>query len=120
MFKGNEKNPLSRKDFLQQATLGLRKLIQDAVLEPLISIKGLAEKTETKVVACIEITNCTAYRGSGCSLCYQACPLKETAIEMVENLPQVIASGCTGCNLCVPACPEPEAIFLHSIDTAGV
>lgn len=61
-------------------------------------------------VAVIELTVCTAYRGSGCRICYDTCPIPDEAIRLAEGLPQVIADQCTGCGACVFSCPTPDAI----------
>lgn len=66
--------------------------------------------------AIIELTVCTAYRGSGCKACYDACPIPDEAIRVVEGLPQVVSEYCTGCGVCVYACPTPEALRIRPKD----
>ncbi len=61
--------------------------------------------------AVIDRLACTAYQGSGCRVCYDVCPIKDEAIELVEGLPIVVDDACTGCGICQHHCPEePEAI----------
>ena len=46
-----------------------------------------------------------------CSLCYDACPLPETALVIDEDFHPVVLAGCTGCGMCQKRCPEvPSAI----------
>lgn len=56
-------------------------------------------------VAELDRLSCTAFRGSGCTTCYDVCPLKDEAIEVVEGLPFVIPEACTGCGVCQHHCP---------------
>jgi ferredoxin-type protein NapG len=62
--------------------------------------------------AMIELTVCTAYQGSGCTTCYDTCPIPDQAIRLVEGLPEVIPEACTGCGVCVYECPTPGAIMI--------
>lgn len=109
--------PISRSAFLKQASqqLGswLTEAVTETVKENMAPTKQLLSIENT--IACIEITECTAYKGTGCKSCYDACPIQEVAIVLNENLPQVVAQGCTGCSLCIPACPTPNAIFLKAV-----
>jgi ferredoxin-type protein NapG len=63
--------------------------------------------------AVIELTVCTAYQGSGCKVCYDTCPIPNTAIQITEGLPEIVPEGCTGCGVCVFSCPTPEAIAIR-------
>lgn len=63
--------------------------------------------------AVIELTVCTAFRGSGCRTCYTVCPLPDEAIQLIEGLPQIVPESCTGCGVCVYECPEPGALTLR-------
>lgn len=60
--------------------------------------------------AVIELTVCTAYQGSGCTVCHSVCPLIEAAITLTEGLPQIMPEQCTGCGVCIYECPTPGAI----------
>lgn len=66
--------------------------------------------------AAIDITVCTAYRGSGCRVCYDTCPILDQAIVITEGLPQIIDNRCTGCGVCVAGCPTPDAIAVYSLN----
>ncbi len=60
---------------------------------------GLAEIVEGK---------CLAWNGSACMTCYDACPLKRTALKFRMNRPVVDPATCTGCGQCEFACPVEE------------
>jgi len=47
---------------------------------------------------------CLAYNGSPCMTCYDACPLKRTAIKIKYNKPIIIEKLCTGCGICENVC----------------
>ena len=97
---------LTRSEFLKQ---GLAKAID-------LGKKSVASQIDLQhQVAVIEVTECTAFKGSGCKTCYEVCPLPDEAIQIIENLPHIIASGCTGCSICVHACPTQNAIELTTI-----
>jgi Na+-translocating ferredoxin:NAD+ oxidoreductase RNF subunit RnfB len=63
--------------------------------------------------AVIELTVCTAYQGSGCTQCYESCPIPEQAIRLNEGLPEILSQECTGCGVCVFDCPTLGAITIH-------
>jgi len=51
------------------------------------------------------ITNkCLAYNQNNCMTCFDACPLKRTAIKMKLNKPVIINDICTGCGICENVC----------------
>ncbi|KAA3596778.1 MAG: 4Fe-4S dicluster domain-containing protein [Calditrichaeota bacterium] len=56
---------------------------------------GLAELQKDK---------CLSFNGSLCMTCYDACPLKRTAIKFKFNKPIVIDEECTGCGICEEFC----------------
>lgn len=60
-------------------------------------------------VAVLDTLSCTAFRGSGCTTCYDVCPLPDTAIELREGLPFVLPQDCTGCGICQHHCPTDPA-----------
>ena len=65
--------------------------------------------------AVIDTLSCSAFRGSGCKVCYDVCPFPDDAIEIIEGLPFVKNDACTGCGICQHHCPEdPEAITVFS------
>lgn len=58
---------------------------------------------------------CMTYRDRVCTLCYDACPLPETALQIDGDFHPVVQSGCTGCGMCQKRCPEvPSAIRVLS------
>jgi len=56
------------------------------------------------LVARINVTNCLAWTGASCQLCYLACPLREEAIVMRDLKPVIDSFFCDGCAMCVEAC----------------
>jgi MauM/NapG family ferredoxin protein len=64
-------------------------------------------------LAHIDQDRCWAYNGKAlCRACYDACPFKNVAIQLIELKPVVVEDKCVGCGLCVAACPVhiPRAI----------
>lgn len=55
-------------------------------------------------IALINIERCLAWGGADCQFCYLVCPLKEKAIQIHNEKPVIIASGCDGCGVCQKAC----------------
>jgi Na+-translocating ferredoxin:NAD+ oxidoreductase RNF subunit RnfB len=104
---------MSREAFLKQGLHALKHLGKDAFNSSVPSfLTTPLPQMPASAVACIELTECSAYRGSGCRVCFDVCPLPNIAITLTENLPQVLTEGCTGCNICVDNCPVPGAISL--------
>lgn len=60
-------------------------------------------------VALLDTLTCSGFRGSGCRICYDICPLPDQAIQLVEGLPFIQETDCTGCGICAHHCPD-EAI----------
>lgn len=67
-------------------------------------------------VAVIDERVCLAFRGTGCRLCYDACPLDPKAIELrggsasgEGRLVYVVADNCNGCGACESACISLQA-----------
>ncbi len=85
------------------------KVCPTDALMPLETPKKIALGT-----AIIEITECTAFQGSGCKVCYEVCPIKNEAILLIEGLPQIVPEACTGCGVCVFTCPTSGAISIRS------
>ncbi len=58
---------------------------------------------------------CLAYNGSSCMTCYDACPLKRSAIKMKSNKPVIIDEECTGCGICEEVCVinRPKGIVIN-------
>ena len=59
-------------------------------------------------VAEIAEQNCLAWNGSVCMTCYDACPLKRTALKFRMNRPVVDSGACTGCGGCEYVCPVED------------
>ena len=51
---------------------------------------------------------CLAFNGSVCMVCYDACPLKRSALRFEGNRPIVYEDLCTGCGQCEYICPADE------------
>ncbi|KAA0257813.1 4Fe-4S dicluster domain-containing protein [Deferribacter autotrophicus] len=46
-----------------------------------------------------------------CSICYDVCPLRDTAIVMEHFILPVITDSCTGCGVCTEKCPTtPKSV----------
>jgi len=55
---------------------------------------------------------CITYRGIGCSVCADACPVGTSALGMDEaGHPVLRAEGCVGCGVCVTACVSTPKSF---------
>jgi ferredoxin len=66
-------------------------------------------------VAVVDTGACLAYNGSTCMTCYDACPLKRTALRFKLTRPIVDANTCDGCGECQLACPaEIKGIVIES------
>lgn len=107
----NKERLLSRGEFLKsswQDVLGLGKKALADTLPDMNQVDAIFKNP----IAVIEVTECTAFTGSGCKTCYDVCPIQDVAIEVIENLPHIISAGCTGCGICIPACPTSKAIEL--------
>ena len=65
------------------------------------------ELQETRMgVAVIDHYTCLAWTGEVlCRTCYSVCPLRDSAIELIELQPVVNSEVCVGCGICVNACP---------------
>lgn len=76
---------------------------------PTGALQPVADIREIRIgVAELDRLSCTAFRGSGCTTCYDVCPLPDEAIKLVEGLPFVMADACTGCGICQHHCPVGE------------
>ena len=69
-------------------------------------------------LAVVNQRQCLSWKGEIlCRSCYNACPFKEKAIYMKDQImPVVDEKYCTGCGLCTKACPtKPKAININPI-----
>ncbi len=56
----------------------------------------------------IDHPNCLAYNDIHCTFCYDACPIKNKAIQLKAMKPVIIDSDCTGCGMCKERCVAPD------------
>ena len=106
-----EAKTISRRDFLKDFPQKLMKNIQFIANNHLsdFSLKKDSDENKEKAFieskkALIDIERCLAWSGASCQFCYLACPLRDKAIEMIDQKPIVVASFCNGCGQCVTAC----------------
>jgi len=106
-----EVKTISRRDFLKSFPRKLMKNIQSLAGSHLLDFSSNqnSDKNQEKAFveskkAMIDIERCLAWGGLSCQLCYLACPLRDQAMEMVDQKPVVVASFCNGCRECLTAC----------------
>ena len=105
-----EAKALSRREFLksfpQQLFKGMRSITRSCLPIAILEEAGLSkEKTSLgPKKALLDITQCLAWEGLSCQLCYLACPLRDKAISIEDLKPIIHASFCDGCTLCLAAC----------------
>ena len=106
-----EAKTISRRDFLKGFPRQLMKSMQFIAGRHLsdFSLEQNSSQDKEKVSieskrALLYIERCLAWSGASCQLCYLACPLRDKAIEMIDQKPVVIVSFCNGCGVCVTAC----------------
>ena len=88
---------ISRKDFLMKTLTAAAGMAADPA--------GALDSGAAARVAVVDTGACLAYNGSTCMTCYDACPLKRTALKFRHNRPVVDATACDGCGECQLACP---------------
>lgn len=65
--------------------------------------------------AVVNPEQCITYHDRVCTLCFDACPLPESAITIDEDFHPKVLPNCTGCGMCQKRCPEmPSAIRVLS------
>src|SRR3990167_2005965 len=57
----------------------------------------LNDRSDQPLVAAISVTRCLAWGNSLCQACYLACPLRDRAIEIVDQKPIINREICNGC-----------------------
>jgi ferredoxin-type protein NapG len=92
---------MNRRDFLKSLPRQLVEGLRAVTLENTLTESARSAEQQ---VAHVDITRCLAWSGANCQLCYLACPRRETAIQMQDQKPVIIASSCDGCALCQQAC----------------
>ncbi|MCK5126067.1 MAG: 4Fe-4S binding protein [candidate division Zixibacteria bacterium] len=55
-------------------------------------------------LAIVNKTTCMAHNGNACLVCYDACPMKRSALKMKLNRPVIDSDICTGCGVCEYVC----------------
>jgi Pyruvate/2-oxoacid:ferredoxin oxidoreductase delta subunit len=109
MIKESPKDS-DRRHFLKslphQVVKGVRAVAGGGFLPSLTEIESNTdpEQAQEPSVARIDVAKCHAWAGLSCQLCYLACPKRDQAIEMRDQKPVIIASGCDGCAMCDVAC----------------
>ena len=107
--------PVSQKiDLKKRAFVTmLPSYLLDNLRSALTNIAGFKKSVELQVeqdvltlprVARINVERCLAWGNSLCQACYLACPLRDTAIDIVDQKPIINISKCDGCGFCVSAC----------------
>lgn len=80
---------------------------------PTQALMPLQDIRDIKIgVAYLDTLSCSGFRGSGCTLCYEVCPIPDEAIVLTEGLPFIQPDICTGCGICQHHCPD-AAISVH-------
>ena len=59
-------------------------------------------------VARVQESECLAFNGSLCMICFDACPLKRSALRLHRARPVINDDVCTGCGQCEYVCPTPK------------
>jgi heterodisulfide reductase subunit A len=90
---------------------GLRETVEEgqgaAMRAAIPMIRGYVEAEG--ITAVVDPASCT-----GCGLCAKDCPF--SAIEMKDDLPEVITAVCKGCGTCAAACPGDAIQIVHYTD----
>lgn len=55
-----------------------------------------------------------------CNTCYNACPLRDKAIDMEKFLLPVITEECVGCGICVEKCPTQPKRAINIVPTGMI
>lgn len=63
-------------------------------------------------VARVQESRCLAFNGSLCMICFDACPLKRSALRLHRARPVINEDVCTGCGQCEFLCPTPKKAIL--------
>lgn len=67
-------------------------------------------------VARVQEGHCLAFNGSLCMICFDACPLKRSALRLHRARPVINDDVCTGCGKCEFLCPTPtKAIVVEPL-----
>lgn len=98
--------PLTRREMFSRLFRPFQQVAipNTEVSEP--SRSGNPDTAAQTQIAVIAGRHCLAYQGTGCSVCFERCPVNG-AIKMEHGLPRVVADACTGCRICHEVCPAP-------------
>lgn len=91
---------------------------------PTGALKPIEQHATRMGLAVIDHHSCAAWQDNGllCKTCYNVCPFRDKAIQMIEFKPHIIEKHCTGCGICTHGClvtnenePHIKAINIHPI-----
>ena len=68
------------------------------------------DEKEKNLIAHLNVSNCLAWNGTTCQICYLACPKRDKAIEIWFERPVIVASNCNGCAVCQVACETVNSL----------
>src|SRR3989338_1900436 len=59
------------------------------------------EAARTKHLAVMDVSQCVAWAGGTCQVCYLQCTRRDAAMMVDDGRPLIVAAGCDGCGVCV-------------------
>ena len=99
---------LQRREFVKSLPIYVLDRIQSALSKAIRIGEKYKEDSEMDAarakVARINVSRCLAWGNSLCQACYLACPLRDRALEIVDQKPIINIAACDGCGFCIPAC----------------
>lgn len=117
---------IDRRTFLTTAPRyllsGVKALMQDVATFAWPIADGPDHAVRQRV-ALLDVSQCLAWSGTDCRMCYLQCPKRDEAIALEVGRPTIVTSECDGCGLCIDACRavnDLEAIHLVDVTTHRV